>query len=95
MNVVYLGHLIVVVTGTHLIISSSKGISSRVLARLTGVRQPTAWRIGPAIRLMVDPTRSDSALLRGVVELYETYAGSTPQPKPGVVHNRGKGTAKQ
>jgi len=79
----------------YLIISSSKGVSSTVLARLIGVRQPTAWRIGHAIRLMMDPARSDSGLLQGVVELDETYVGGTPQPKPGVAHKRGKGTAKQ
>lgn len=79
----------------YLIVCSSKGISSVVLARLIGVRQPTAWRMGHAIRKMMDPSRSDTGLLQGVVELDETYVGGAPQPEQGVVHKRGKGTAKQ
>jgi len=72
----------------YLIVSSSKGISSVVLTRLIGVRQPTAWRMGYVIRQMMDPTRSDAGLLQGVVELDEKYVGGIPQPKPGVVHKR-------
>jgi len=79
----------------YLIVSSSKGISSVVLARLIGVTQPTAWRMGHAIRQMMDPKRSDAGMLQGVVELDETFVGGTPQPKPGVVVKRGKGTSKQ
>ncbi len=79
----------------YLIVSSSKEISSVILARLIGVRQPTAWRIGHAIRQMMDPSRSDAGLLQGIGELDEQYVGDTPQPKKGVVHKRGKGTSKQ
>lgn len=79
----------------YLIVSSSKGISSVVLARLIGVTQPTAWRMGHAIRQMMDPERSDAGMLHGVVELDEKFIGGTPQPKAGVVHKRGKGTDKQ
>jgi transposase-like protein len=79
----------------YLIVSSSKGISSVVLARLIGVRQPTAWRMGHVVRQMMEPSRSDAGLLQGVVELDEKYVGGIPQPKPGVVHKRGKGTSKQ
>lgn len=79
----------------YLIVSSSKGISSVVLARLIGVTQPTAWRMGHAIRQMMDPKRSDAGMLQGVVELDEKFVGGTPQPKPGVVVKRGKGTSKQ
>lgn len=79
----------------YLIVSSSKGISSVILARLDGVRQPTAWRMGHVIRQMMDPNCSDAGLLQGVVELDEKYVGGVPQPKPGVVNKRGKGTSKQ
>jgi transposase-like protein len=79
----------------YLIVSSSKGISSVVLSRLIGVTQPTAWRMGHAIRQMMDPNRSDAGMLQGIVELDEKYVGGTPQSKPGVVHKRGKGTSKQ
>ena len=77
------------------ILNSSKGVSSVILARWIGVSQPTAWRMGHAIRKMMDPSRSDTGLLQGVVELDETYVGGAPQPEQGVVHKRGKGTAKQ
>jgi transposase-like protein len=79
----------------YLILSSSKGISSVVLARWLGVTQPTAWKMGHAIRKMMDPNQSDTGLLSGVVELDEKYFGGTPVPEPGVPHKRGKGTSKQ
>ncbi len=77
----------------YLMVSSSKGISSVVMARLIGVTQPTAWRMGHAIRKMMDPQQSDGLLLQGVVELDETYVGG--QPDPANVNKRGKGTSKQ
>lgn len=79
----------------YLIVSSSKGVSSVVMARLLGVTQPTAWRMGHAIRRMMDPASSDAKLLHGVVELDEKYVGGAPRPQEGVVHKRGKGTSKQ
>lgn len=79
----------------YLMISSSKGISSVVLARWLGVTQPTAWKMGHTIRKMMDPNQSDSDLLTGVVELDEMYVGGSPQRIAGVKHKRGKGTSKQ
>jgi hypothetical protein len=79
----------------YLILSSSKGISSVVIARLIGVTQPTAWRMGHAARKMIDPESSDAKLLQGVVELDEKYVGGVPKPQEDVVHKRGKGTSKQ
>ena len=79
----------------YLIISSSKGISSVVLARWLGVTQPTAWKMGHAIRKMMDPNQSEAGLLTGVVELDEMYVGGSPRPQAGVKHKRGKGTSKQ
>lgn len=79
----------------YLITSSSKGISSVVLSRLIGVTQPTAWKMGHTIRKMMASEQSDAGLLTGVIELDEAYIGGKPQPKPGVVHKRGKGTSKQ
>lgn len=77
----------------YLIVSSSKGISSVVMARLTGVTQPTAWRMGHVIRQMMDPDCYDAALLQGIVELDETYVGG--KPPSNVLNKRGKGTSKQ
>jgi hypothetical protein len=44
---------------------------------------------------MMAPNRSDAGMLQGIVELDEKYVGGTPQPKPGAVHKRCKGTSKQ
>jgi transposase-like protein len=79
----------------YLITSSSKGVASTVLAGLIGTTQPTAWKIGHVVRKMMDSAHSDAPLLKGVVELDETYVGGNPAMVPGVKHKRGKGTTKQ
>lgn len=79
----------------YLIASSSKGLSSVVLARWIGVRQPTAWKMGHAIRLMMEQSQIETNLLNGVVEMDEKYMGGKPRPQEGVTHKRGKGTGKQ
>jgi hypothetical protein len=50
-----------------LILQSDKGISSPRLAEAIGVSQPTAWRIGHAIRLMLAREKQ----LDGIVEADE------------------------
>jgi len=76
------------------IINSSKGVSSVFLAKWIGVTQPTAWRVGHAVREMMDPAGSNH-LLNGVVELDQKYFGGKPKYRPGVVNKRGRGTSKQ
>lgn len=73
------------------IINSSKGISSVFLARWIGVSQPTAWKLGHAIREMMAP----HGQLNGVVELDEKYVGGKPRRDKDLPHKRGKGTNKQ
>jgi hypothetical protein len=68
------------------IISSSKGISSVILGRWLGVSQPTAWKMGHAIRAMMDP--DNSPVLKGIVELDEKYFGGKPRYEKGVQHSR-------
>lgn len=58
-----------------LIMQSDKGISSLRLAEAIGVSQPTAWRIGDAVRLML--AREDQ--LNGIVEADEFYIGGGPR----------------
>lgn len=77
------------------IVNSSKGISSVVLARWLGVSQPTAWKMGHAIRAMMDGSSANASLLNGIVELDEKYIGGKPRYKSGIQHKRGRGTAKQ
>jgi hypothetical protein len=76
-------------------ISSSKGVSSVVLAKWVGVSQKSAWKLGHAVRAMMDPADEIVAALSGIVELDEKYVGGKPRYEPGVKHKRGKGTAKQ
>lgn len=76
------------------ILSSSKGVSSVILAKWIGVSQPTAWRMGHAIRQMMSQPTGGSKL-DGIVELDEKYFGGKPRYQPGVIHKRGRGTSKQ
>jgi hypothetical protein len=77
------------------IVNSSKGISSVYLGKLVGISQKSAWKVGHAIREMMDPGSELSPALRGIVELDEKYIGGKPRYQEGVVHKRGKGTDKQ
>ena len=61
-----------------LIASSSKGVSSIVLAKQLGVQQKTAWKIGHAIRLMMKPP-ADEPKLSGVVEVDDMTLGEDPK----------------
>jgi hypothetical protein len=56
-------------------LQSDKGISSVRLAEALGVSQPTAWRIGHALRLLA--TREHQ--LAGTVEIDEFYIGGRPR----------------
>lgn len=79
----------------YLMASSSKGISSVVLARLVGTTQKTAWKMGHAIRALMASVNAETQLLQGTVELDEKYLGGSPRFQQGVKHKRGKGTSKQ
>ena len=67
----------------YLIASSSKGISSLKLASLRGLQYRTTWHLTHRIRAMMD---SDPELLKGIVELDETFMGGKPhasnKPQP-------------
>jgi hypothetical protein len=52
-------------TATWLILQSDKGISSIRLAEAVGVSQPTAWRIGHAVRLMLARANQLDGYCRG------------------------------
>jgi transposase-like protein len=67
-----------------LILQSDKGLSSVRLAEAVGVSQPTAWRMGHALRLML----ARETPLGGTVEIDEFYLGGRPKkqadtPPPG------------
>ena len=77
------------------IVNSSKGISSVYLGKLVGISQKSAWKIGHAIRQMMDHSKDLVPELSGIVELDEKYIGGKPRYHKGQVHARGKGTEKQ
>ncbi len=56
----------------YLIVNSSKGISSVYLGKLVGISQKSSWKLGHAIRLMMDPGSKFVPALSGIVELDET-----------------------
>ncbi|AXA44666.1 ISXO2-like transposase domain family protein (plasmid) [Rhizobium leguminosarum] len=67
-----------------LLLQSDKGLSSVRLAETLGVSQPTAWRIGHALRLIV----ARENMLDGTVEIDHFYLGGRPrkrsdEPPPG------------
>jgi transposase-like protein len=62
-------------SGLWLMLQSDKGISSIRLAEALGVSQPTAWRMGHALRLMVGREQA----LNGVVEIDGLYLGGKPR----------------
>ena len=77
------------------ILNSSKGISSVFLGRLIGVKQSTAWKMGHAIRLMMDSWTKELPLLSGTIEMDEKFIGGKPRYHFGVRHKVAKGTDKQ
>jgi transposase-like protein len=77
------------------ILNSSRGISSVFLSRLIGVKQSTAWKMGHAIRLMMDSWAKELPLLSGTIEMDEKFIGGKPRYHFGVRHKGGKATAKQ
>lgn len=60
-----------------LILNAKKGISSRQLARDLKVNKDTAWSMGMRIR---DAFSQDKMLLKGIIEMDETYIGGKPRP---------------
>lgn len=77
-----------------LVLTSSKGISSVVMSRILGVNQKTAWKLGHAIREMMDDRQGIAGRLSGVVEVDEAFVGGKPKFRHGVKNKRGRGTGK-
>jgi hypothetical protein len=83
------------VQALYLVVTSSKGISSVVLARLLGITQGSAWRLGHSIREMMHDRDGKGPQLKGIVEIDIKYLGGAPKPrKDGTTNPRGKGTSK-
>jgi transposase-like protein len=76
-------------------VNSSKGVSSVIMAKWVGVTQKTAWKMGHAVRQMMEPGAEGQPVLDDIVELDEKYFGGKPRHKVGVRFKCGKGTRKQ
>lgn len=63
----------------YLIAGSSKGVSALKLAALLGVTYKCACHLGHRIRAMMAAGALGEGLLRGIVELDETYVGGRPR----------------
>jgi transposase-like protein len=80
----------------YLVLTSSKGLSSVVMARLLGVTQATAWRMGHAIREMMHYRYDTEPALSGTIEIDVKYLGGAPKwRKDAKPAPRGKATKKQ
>ena len=77
-----------------LVLTLSKGISSVVMSRILGVNQKTAWKLGHAIRELMDDRDGVAGRLTGVVEVDEAFVGGKPKYRRGVKNKRGRGTDK-
>jgi transposase-like protein len=76
-------------------INSSKGVSSVFIARLIGVRQSTAWKIGHALRHVMQQWAAELPPLQGIIEMDEKFFGGKPRYQANVHNKRGKATQKQ
>lgn len=78
-----------------LMVNSNKGISSVFMGKWLGVAQRSAWKMGYAIRRLMESGPEGQPLLSGIVELDEKYFGGKPRYQHGVKDKRGKVTEKQ
>jgi transposase-like protein len=77
-----------------LMLTSSKGLSSVVMARLLDVNQKIAWKMGHAIRELMDDRHGEYPRLQGEVEADEGYLGGAPKSLAGAAAPRGRGTTR-
>jgi len=78
----------------HSMCSHKKGVSALQLQRNLGLGSyRSAWHLAHRIRLSMkeDPLVS---VLKGTVEVDETYIGGEPRKGDGMIHKRGRGTDK-
>lgn len=76
-----------------LLCSSKKGMSANQLHRMLGITYKSAWFMAHRIRYAMS-TGPLSEMLKGTVEVDETYVGGKPRKGTGIVHKRGRGTKK-
>jgi transposase-like protein len=65
----------------HLMTSSKKGVSSHQIARELGITQKSAWFVCHRVREAMKQEPLKGMLLKGTVEVDETYIGGRSRPK--------------
>jgi transposase-like protein len=65
----------------HLMTSSKKGVSSHQIARELGITQKSAWFVCHRIREAMKQEPLKGMLMKGTVEVDETYVGGRNRPK--------------
>lgn len=73
-----------------LMLNAKKGLSARQLARDLEVNKNTAWRITMKVR---EAMAYQGELLKGIVEMDETYVGGKPRKQGKKDNNDHKGSA--
>ena len=76
-------------------VNSGRGASELCLAKLIGIFQKSAWKIGHAIRKMMHPVDELIPALSGKIELDEKDVGGKPRYGKGGIHPRVKAAYKQ
>ena len=82
------------IVALYLVVTSSKGIASVINARWLGVDQETAWKMGHALRELMDLRHEAEPALSGIVEVDTKRIGGAPRQQKHVYHPPGKGSAK-
>lgn len=82
------------ISAMFLVLTSSKGISSVVMARFLGVNQKTAWKMGHAIREMMDDRNGELLPLAEIVEIDDAFVGGAPKSLSGAYNPPGNGCGK-
>jgi hypothetical protein len=65
----------------YIVLTSPKGQSSIAMSRWLGVEQKTAWKVGHAIREMMNQELMPASLFVGAVEFDEKYVGGKPRKR--------------
>jgi transposase-like protein len=82
------------IQGLYLVLMTSKGMSSTALARMLGISQPTAWKLGHSIRALMSKCQGLAERLSGIVEVDTKRLGGAPRKRKNVKHPGGKGSSK-
>lgn len=82
------------ISAMFLVLTSSKGISSVVMARILGVNQKTAWKMGHAIRELMDDRNGELLPWEDIIEIDDAFVGGAQKLLSGAYNPPGNGCGK-